>query len=58
MRGETENEDVKAVRVNDECVTDEEKIKGAVKKFWKDRGVDEVFHARGECLTLERKDAG
>ena len=61
MRGEsvTENEDVKALKVNDEYVTDEEEMKEAVKMFWEDiGGVGEVFHARGECLTLERKDAG
>ena len=61
MRGEsmTESEDVKTLIVNGVCVTDEKEIQEAVKMFWEDiGGVGEVFDARGECLTLERKDAG
>ena len=61
MRGESinENEDVQTLKVNEECVTDERIIKEAVKEFWEEiGGVGEVFDARDECLTLERRDTG
>ena len=60
MRGEniTESEGVKDLKVNDRYVSDEEEMKEAVKMFWEDiGGVGEVFDARSECLTLDRKDA-
>ena len=60
MRGEsmTENGDVKVLKVNGECITDEKRMKDAIKQFWEEiGGVGEVFDVRTDRITLERKNA-
>ena len=61
LRGESvnETEQVECLSVNNELVTDVEKMKECIKNFWENiGGMSETFEVREECVTLERKEAG